>query len=263
MIKILWVALGAVWVAVLIPPLLRSRVDNRPNSSISDFRRHLTNLQRTVPTQRVAPMRAMARPLAQSGQQRTSLRVEGARAASLHRGSTDVISRGVDNRHINPRPVRQHRPAGAERRYDDRRDDLRNDRSYESRSDRHADDTRGVVSARSDSRYDDSRANHRPAYRDERRPGERRLERRSTQPQRRQVTRVSHREVVRRRRVNIVALLAIATAMFLFLALTTKANSMIVAFVVLMVALVGYCFQLSKLKQADQREQFAYSYRAA
>lgn len=80
--KIVLLAMAAAWAAVLIPPLLRSRVDSRPNSSISDFRRHLSTLQRTVPTQRVAPMRAMARPLAQT-QTRSSARVAPATRGSL------------------------------------------------------------------------------------------------------------------------------------------------------------------------------------
>ena len=83
MTKIVVLAMVAAWAAVLIPPLLRSRVDNRPNSSVHDFRRHLATLQRTVPTQRVAPMRAMARPLAQSGHARATARVARAHDGSL------------------------------------------------------------------------------------------------------------------------------------------------------------------------------------
>ena len=57
---------GAAWAAVLLPPLLRSRVDSRPNSSVTDFRKQLATLQRTVPARGAAPMRSMARPLAPS-----------------------------------------------------------------------------------------------------------------------------------------------------------------------------------------------------
>ena len=39
---------AAVWVAVLVPPLLRSRLENRPNSSVSDFRDQLSSLVTTV-----------------------------------------------------------------------------------------------------------------------------------------------------------------------------------------------------------------------
>ena len=39
----------AAWAAVLIPPLVRSRMENRPNSSITDFNRQLSRLQSSVP----------------------------------------------------------------------------------------------------------------------------------------------------------------------------------------------------------------------
>jgi len=57
---------AAVWVAVLVPPLLRSRLENRPNSSVSDFRAQLSSLQRAMPSSRAVSMRSMARPLAPS-----------------------------------------------------------------------------------------------------------------------------------------------------------------------------------------------------
>jgi hypothetical protein len=44
---------------------LRSRVENRPNSSVSDFRDQLSRLQRAMPTRGVA-VRTMGRPLAPS-----------------------------------------------------------------------------------------------------------------------------------------------------------------------------------------------------
>lgn len=64
--NIVLLAVAAAWVAVLIPPLLRSRMENRPNSSVTDFRRQLSTLQRSVPTRHVAPMRSMGRSLAPS-----------------------------------------------------------------------------------------------------------------------------------------------------------------------------------------------------
>ena len=66
MSKIVLLAVFAAWAAVLIPPLLRSRVENRPNSSVTDFRRQLSTLQRAVPTRTMVPMRSMARPLTAS-----------------------------------------------------------------------------------------------------------------------------------------------------------------------------------------------------
>ena len=66
MTKIVLLAVAAAWAAVLLPPLLRNRSENRPGSSVSDFNRQLSSLQRSVPTRGLAPMRSMARPLAQS-----------------------------------------------------------------------------------------------------------------------------------------------------------------------------------------------------
>ena len=62
MSKLILLVVAAAWAAVLLPPLLRSRLDARPGTSISSFRRQLSTLQRSVPGG--APMRSMARPLA-------------------------------------------------------------------------------------------------------------------------------------------------------------------------------------------------------
>jgi hypothetical protein len=64
--ELVLLVIAAAWAAVLIPPLLRNRLQNRPNSSVTDFRRQLNKLQSTVPSRAGAPMRGMARPLAQS-----------------------------------------------------------------------------------------------------------------------------------------------------------------------------------------------------
>lgn len=56
----------AAWATVLVPPLLRGRQVNRPNSSVVDFRRQLSTLQRSAPIRPGSPMRSMARPLAPS-----------------------------------------------------------------------------------------------------------------------------------------------------------------------------------------------------
>jgi hypothetical protein len=73
--KLILLVVGAAWAAVLIPPLLRSRMDKRPSSSVTDFRRQLSTLQRTMPGRSMAPMRSMARPLAPSpGRDRGVLR---------------------------------------------------------------------------------------------------------------------------------------------------------------------------------------------
>ena len=117
MTNIVLLAVAAAWGAVLLPPLLRSRSDNRPGSSVSDFNRQLSSLQRSVPTRGMAPMRSMSRSLAQSplsrpaaagrpGQlQRVPAQVSSSRehikTASLQRRSNPeaVPSRGGDHGH--------------------------------------------------------------------------------------------------------------------------------------------------------------------
>ena len=69
MTQLILLVVAAAWLAVLIPPMLRSRVENRPNSSVHDFRRQLNKLQSTATPPRGA-VRAMGRPLAPSPLQR-------------------------------------------------------------------------------------------------------------------------------------------------------------------------------------------------
>ena len=65
MSKLVLLIVGAMWMAVLLPPLLRSRLDGGAVSSVSDFRRQLNTLQRAQGHVGAAhPMRAMTRPLA-------------------------------------------------------------------------------------------------------------------------------------------------------------------------------------------------------
>lgn len=64
--QLVLLVVAAAWAAVLIPPLLRSRIDNHPNSSVSDFRRQLNRLQSSVPARAGGSMRPVGRPLAPS-----------------------------------------------------------------------------------------------------------------------------------------------------------------------------------------------------
>lgn len=66
MTSLILLVVVAAWLAVLIPPLLRSRLENRPNSSVSDFRNQLSSLQRAMPSARTVTVRSMGRPLAPS-----------------------------------------------------------------------------------------------------------------------------------------------------------------------------------------------------
>ena len=110
--KIVLLAVAAAWAAVLIPPLIRSRIENRPNSSVTDFRRQLSTLQRAVPARGMTPMRSIGRPLTQA---------PSARSAS-RQGSTGTRSGGTTSRsHLHvaslerPAPSRTHAPSRGRR----------------------------------------------------------------------------------------------------------------------------------------------------
>jgi hypothetical protein len=65
MARLVLLVVAAAWAAVLIPPMLRSRIDNRPNSSVTDFRQQLNKLQSNSTPVR-GSVRSMGRPLTQS-----------------------------------------------------------------------------------------------------------------------------------------------------------------------------------------------------
>lgn len=74
MTPLVLVILAVMWVLVLVPPLLRSRTDGRPNHSISSFQRQLRTLQRTggQPTRAsVTYLRAQPPSLGRSSAPRT------------------------------------------------------------------------------------------------------------------------------------------------------------------------------------------------
>ena len=77
MTQLVILVVAAAWLAVLIPPMLRSRVENRPNSSVTDFRRQLDQLQSTAAPR--PAMRAMGRPLAPTGLGRSARAVRSER----------------------------------------------------------------------------------------------------------------------------------------------------------------------------------------
>jgi hypothetical protein len=70
MSNLILLLVAAAWAAVLVPPLVRSRLRNSPTSSVSNFRRQLTSLQRDgrpIPRagrSQLAPLRDAARPFA-------------------------------------------------------------------------------------------------------------------------------------------------------------------------------------------------------
>ena len=71
-----------------------------------------------------------------------------------------------------------------------------------------------------------------------------------------QVRRVSRREMVRRRRANVLFVLAISTAVTLFLAATTKSSAMVYLFALAFVSLCGYCYKLAQLRQYEQDRSY-------
>ena len=83
--KLILLVVAAAWFAVLVPPLLRSRFERRPGSSVTDFRRQLSTLQRSgVAPRGVQPVRMMARPLVPAGNRpvlRTPARLDLGRPA--------------------------------------------------------------------------------------------------------------------------------------------------------------------------------------
>ena len=186
---IVLLAVAAVWAAVIIPPLLRSRVENRPNSSVTDFRRQLSTLQRAVPTRTMVPMRGMARPLAQAPQQRNMAH------SSLH-GQPGQVRRS-------PAMSSASMTGGPKQR---------------SHSGAQADNTAG----------------HRQM----------------------QLHKVSQREVLRRRRANVLFVLVLTVGITGFLAATTHANVMVYAFALSFVSLCGYCYKLVQLRNYEMDRSY-------
>jgi hypothetical protein len=116
MARLVLLVVAAAWAAVLLPPMLRSRVENRPNSSVTDFRRQLSTLQSTSMPSR-GGMRTIGRPLAQSPLHRPAATGRPGqpahahhRQASLHSGATSMPQR--QSRSIEARSQPQFRTHG-------------------------------------------------------------------------------------------------------------------------------------------------------
>ncbi len=198
--QLVLLVVAAAWAAVLVPPLLRSRIENRPNSSVSDFRDQLSSLQRAMPTRGVA-MRSMARPLAQSPLSRPAAAGRPGMPGRLgkqgkpskqgigrtHGGSSARLTQPIVRRR--PEPGRYDVTPGA-------------------RS--HADIPRLTV---------------------------------------------NRRDVIKRRRANVLFVLGLTAACALFLAATTGAQAMLVVAVIALVVLLGYVYVLGLQRQRElQRE---------
>lgn len=211
--ELVLLVVAAAWAAVLIPPLLRSRIENRPNSSVTDFRRQLNRLQSTVPSRASGPMRGMARPLAQSPLQRPAAAGRpGMQPAQLRRGSGGRSHGGRD--------VREARGGAPVREATRRRT--------------HGDPTGGQTRPHQHHRQQQHRqqgALHRQAAVS--RPG-------GVSP-----------EEIRRRRSNVMFMLVLATGGAFFLAATTKEQIFYYLFALAFLALFGYAFLLSQARQRE------------
>lgn len=198
--ELVLLVVAAAWAAVLIPPLLRSRIENRPNSSVTDFRRQLNKLQSTVPSRASGSMRGMARPLAQSPLQRPAAPGRPGQQPAQLRRSPSGRAHGAHSARTATAQVRE-----APRRRT------------------HGDPTGG---------------HHRPQ-----------------QHRQAAVARhnVSSADELHRRRSNVMFMLVVATAGSFFLAATTKEQLFYYVFALAFLALFGYAYLLSQVRQRESQ----------
>ena len=196
MSKLVLLIVGAMWMAVLLPPLLRSRFDGSAVSSVSDFRRQLHTLQRSQAPGGYSSMRAMARPLAPAPRQLPP-RSPMQRAPQAQAARPRLVA--VDNQMpIEPRHRRSHHTSELPRHH-------------------YAPET---------------------AF-------------------------MSPREVVRRRRVNVLYGLVAANAVTLFLGLTTGSTAMVYLFTVAFLGLGAYCYILVQIRNQEYLRRYYGQRRAA
>jgi hypothetical protein len=119
--QVVLLVVAAAWAAVLVPPLLRSRVENRPNSSVTDFRRQLNRLQSTVPTRASGSLRPVGRQLAPSPLSRRAVSngpAERATVARSHNQPNHAAHRVISGSEVSSHrhePVYRGGPSGAQR----------------------------------------------------------------------------------------------------------------------------------------------------
>lgn len=258
MAQLILLVVAAAWLAVLIPPMLRSRVENRPNSSVTDFRRQLTKLQNTATPPRGA-VRAMGRPLAQSPLTRP---VAGGRPgqpqlrSGVTRHSTAAELAAQANTAMFPEleddapRFRSHGdPTGGQRRPAQRhvreREErpARADHSAGHRRHREYAEQHGSVDTRQRPRHLDAPERTATGHRSHGDP---------TGGQRRPSNATGEiRTPAKQRRMNIMFVLVVTTACTLFLAATTGNQVMFYGFALSFLSLFGYVWMLA---QARQRE---------
>jgi len=61
--SVILLVVGAAWLAVLLPPLIRSRIHGSPTNTVTNFRRQLNTLESAGGRQPGRQLRSMSRPL--------------------------------------------------------------------------------------------------------------------------------------------------------------------------------------------------------
>lgn len=260
MTELILLVVAAAWLAVLIPPMLRSRVENRPNSSVTDFRRQLTKLQHTATPQRTG-VRAIGRPLAQSPlsrpvasgrpgqpQLRSGVTRQPSRSELAAQGTTSTMPARPTEPAVDTPRYRSHGdPSGGQRRPAAREQQRtsrdRVDGAYRrprpaQHDDRRADDDFTPTGRRTHG--DPTGERRRPA------PAPRPAPARKSPPAQRSS---GARTPAKQRRSNVLFVLAISTACLLFLAVTTGSTVTLYGFVLAALALCGYVYMLAQSRQ--------------
>ncbi len=212
MAKLVLLVVAAAWAAVLLPPLLRSRVENRPNSSVTDFRRQLSKLQSTASPPR-GSMRTIGRPLAQSPLQRPAA---GARPGHVHPHHRHTSVHTGTTTAPRPGPARQPEPPSQGPRY----------RTHGDPSGGHARPEQ--YKGRNGHSAHNGQHAHRQVHMA-----------RAADPA----------AAVKRRRMNVLFVLVVTTACAMFLAATTSSTVLLYVFALSFLALCGYVYLLAQLRQ--------------
>ena len=101
MSKLILIIVGAAWLAVLLPPMVRAKLHGSPSNSVSNFRRQLNSLESSGGRSQQGQLRNMARPLAPSQQYRSAAQ----RTSRPQQGALSNITGAL----IRPEGVRHHR----------------------------------------------------------------------------------------------------------------------------------------------------------
>jgi len=101
MSKLILIIVGAAWLAVLLPPMVRAKLHGSPSNSVSNFRRQLNSLETSGGRSQQGQLRNLARPLAPSPQYRRA----AARTSRPKQGALSNITGAL----IRPEGVRHHR----------------------------------------------------------------------------------------------------------------------------------------------------------